>query len=75
MRDFGTELYFKYYQKFNCRLPNSEIEHFLHQAHVNYLTSSDICREALVSLMVGRKFQSPLEENFYKWFMQCNVDH
>ena len=73
--DFGKDLYSKYYEKFNCQLPQSEVDHFLQRAHGDYSSRTDICREALVSLMVGKKFNSPFEDKFFRWFLSSSLDH
>ena len=56
--DFGETLY-SVYRKNNGRLSLSEAASYQHNS------KWDICRDVMISLMTGRKFSSPFEEQFF----------
>jgi hypothetical protein len=56
--DFGANLY-SVYRKNNGRLTPAQADSYTHNSKY------DICRDVMVSLMTGRKFSSPFEDQFF----------
>jgi len=56
-----------------CKVQPSEVPHLFGRASSDIHT--DICRQALLALMSGTKFNTPFETKFFKWFLQGELNH
>ena len=76
VQDFGEQIYDKYFNTYNCCLPQGEITQFMTKAkEVQGQGHHDVCREALVHLMAGCEFKSDYSEVLFDFLLDGNFDN
>ena len=76
VQDFGEHIYEKYFNSYNCCLPQGEITQFMTRAReVQGQGHHDVCREALVHLMIGCDFKYEDSEVLFDFLLDGDYDN
>ena len=75
VQDFGREIYSKYFNVFSCCIPVEEIGNFMNKAKDIQAVGVDVCREALVHLMVGCEFKHNHRNELFDHLFGGEIDN